>query len=260
LNGSTFDSDEDQGLPAKYRYSSCPSAGPVSFGTAKGKVVLSVIVGLLVLALLVFVWPTPYLIVRDSKGHIYRVNRFTGVREEATEKGWRTKDQLDADRWTQHAQAQAANEQREAEEESARQKQLDQVLQDLKRIKISGTRNQLDRLIISNPTSWDLEGAPHNTTLEYFARQGRSEEFLAKQQSTNSYLKAFSVNDLRLRSELPPEVTALPAGSVFFEKIFIQFDRAINRETGKRIELKPAFVWKHQRSWNVPDLSDYIDR
>jgi len=208
-----------------------------------------------IVGFLVLIWPTPYLIVRDSRGQVYRVNRFTGVRQESTSKGWRTKEQIQSEFWEQQAQEQAANQRREAEEKAARQKRMDQVFEDLSKVTVNGSRNELNKIIVSNPTSWDLEGASYNTTVEYYTRISGTEEFLAKRQSTNSYLKAYGVYSFDLgetTSGLPDEVVSLPPGKAFSEKIFIQFDRAINRNTGERIDLRPAFVWKHQRAWTMP--------
>ncbi|HKO96807.1 MAG TPA: hypothetical protein VJU86_07445 [Pyrinomonadaceae bacterium] len=183
------------------------------------------------------------------------MNRFTGVREEATAKGWRTKEQLESEYWTRQAQEQASKEQKESEEKAARQRQLEQIFNDLKRIKVSSNRSDLDRIILSNPSSWDLEGSYNNTTIEYYVRDGGTEEFLTKQETTNRFMKAYSMNDFKLHefiSEFPSDVSSLPAGSAFSEKIFIQFDTATNRDTGEAIKLKPAFVWKHTRTWKVP--------
>ena len=221
----------------------------------RGNVVLLSVCVFAVLGLLVFVWPTPYLIIRDSRGQVYRVNRFTGVREEATTKGWRTKEQIDSDYWAKQAQEQTAREQREADEKAAQQKRLAQIFEDLKRIKVSNNHSDLNRIILSNPTSWDLEGRYNNTTVEYYTGDKSHEEFLATVETSNTYLKAYSLNDFKLRdamAELPYEVQSLPSGNAFTEKIFIQFDTAANRDTGEKIPLKPAFVWKRQRSWNTP--------
>jgi hypothetical protein len=222
-------------------------------------IVLLIVLCLLGLGFLIFVWPTPFLIVRDARGQVYRVNRFTGVREEATAKGWRTKEQIDAEYWLQQAREQEARQQKEADDKAAQQRKLDQIFADLKRIKVNSGRSELDRLILSNPTSWDLQGSSYNTTVEYYTRHKSSEEFLAKTQTTNSFLKAYSLNDFKLQegtADLPSEVSSLPPGTAFLEKIFIQFDRATNRDTGETVWLKPAFVWKHERSWNIPQLDE----
>lgn len=50
------------------------------------------------MAFLVFVWPTPYEYTRKAPD-IWRVNRFTGVREIATDDGWKTPGQVEADKF-----------------------------------------------------------------------------------------------------------------------------------------------------------------
>lgn len=229
------------------------TANPVSV-LVRRRVFLSVAAVLVAGAYSWFIWPTPYLIVRE-RDSVFRVKRLSGVREESTTKGWRTKEQLQSEYWAKHAEEQTANQRREAEEKTAQQKKLEQVLSDLKQIKVDVSRKELTRLVIYNPTCWDLGGSYGNTTVEYYSRDVGREVFLVKYETTNNFLKDYTYNDYDLKNsaslDLPDELTSLPAGSPFTQKVFIQFDTATNRDTGERLELKPAFVWKKQRSWTM---------
>src|ERR1044072_2058216 len=50
--------------------------------------ILGLTIGVFVLVLALLVWPSIYIYGNDNDGHVYRVNRFTGHMQDATQYGW----------------------------------------------------------------------------------------------------------------------------------------------------------------------------
>lgn len=137
---------------------------------SQGKRLSLLVVALLtaVIAYTVFIWPTPYIIVHE-KGVVFRINRFTGVREESTERGWMTKAQLSADRKL-----------KADEKDAADRAKSQQILEELKEIRVEDARNDFGKIDIHNPTDWQLSnstGFSQDTVVEYY--RGK-ESFLCK--------------------------------------------------------------------------------
>lgn len=200
---------------------------------------------LLVLALLIgafayafLVWPTPYMIVHEQRS-VFRVNRFTGVREDSTEKGWMAKGQR--------------LEQKAAEDRAKSQ----QVLEELKQIRVDDTRNDFKKIAIYNPTTWELSRGDRvgDTMVEYFAKEQGAEKFLCKVEKDNYFIKAETHNDFTLTDSyeygVPHEIKDLAGGTSFVQKITITFGTAMSTKDGTKeyIQLDPPFVLRYQRPW-----------
>src|SRR5436305_11150855 len=84
------------------------------------------------------IWPTPYLIIHE-KGVVFRVNRFTGVREQSTDNGWMTQRQMDAQR--------KLKEEEKAAEDQAKS---DRILTELRLIKVDDARDDFKKISIYN--------------------------------------------------------------------------------------------------------------
>lgn len=211
----------------------------------------------------VLVWPTPYIIVHE-KGEVFRVNRFTGIRQKSTETGWMTDAQI-------RQQAKAKVEAREGEDRI----KSEQILAELKTgLKVDDDRSNAYKLALYNPTDWQLShglkySGDGDTVVEYYRLEKGKEIFLAKNQVENFFIKPRMHNDFRLYdvmalagspSKLPPEVSDLPEGTRFVQKVTITFGAASNT-TGDRIQLQPAFVFTTDRDWVAasPQPLDLID-
>ena len=183
------------------------------------------------------VWPTPYITVHVEE-EVIRVNRFTGIREWATEKGWMTQEQIAADKKVR---------------EEAKSKR---VLEELKKINVDDTHNDLNKLGVHNPTGWKLSlGAG---VVEYYSRSGSVETFLCKDDTVerrNYFMKPGTYNDFNLTDGmLPWQTRNLPVGTHVVQKITITFDKANDTTRAaedKYVELQPPFVLKHERTWVV---------
>jgi hypothetical protein len=194
--------------------------------------VLAVLLGALGYA--IFVWPTPYVIVHE-KGSVFRVNRFTGIREDSTERGWMTRAQVETLRKT--------NLEQKATEDRARSQQ---ILEELKQIDIY------------NPTNWELSRGARvrqDTVIEYFRNDGNTERFVCKVESDNYFIKAGTHNDFTLTGSytygVPREISDLAGGTSFVQKVTITFGTAMSTKGGTKeyVELDPPFVLRYQRPW-----------
>lgn len=140
----------NQEQPALALYPSRASWLPTRFNRKAFSTIFIVVVVLLAAFLFgVFIWPTPYLIVHE-KGEIFRVNRFTGVREWSTQKGWLTEEQMQA------------NTKAEAAEKLAKDRAKVALLkEDLKQIRIDDVRGDINKIAIYNPSNWELRGSSY---------------------------------------------------------------------------------------------------
>lgn len=212
--------------------------------------------GLAVLFFLFFVWPTPYVITR-GEGHVYRVNRFTGVRQQATDKGWRTEVQIARDALMEAGQ-------KEARENAERRARTREVLRDLAQVNDNDHRPYPGEIILHNPTGWEMEGAYSKMTVEYYElMKDGSERFLAREEVPAATIGADSRTKIEVFNRghnewAPAEVEALREGTPYRQKITITVRRV--RDTRKAaadgetpsVDLDPAYVftttWEFRRA------------
>jgi|GEM_PF-5028892 len=205
------------------------------------------------IAVALCVWPTPYMVwsVKETTlfgttTHVTRVNRFTGTQEEATSKGWRTRDQIRAE--TERADAAARA----------------RAIQDLTAVRVDDVRDKFGMLAILNPTEWELSNG--TVVVEYFRKGNRrfeliggqvvdkgNEEFLALVELTFDTLHRRGYTDVAtvgVPSEPTPpeEVTDPNAPTEFVQRVTIRCSDACS-ERGKHVTLEPPFTLRHSMTW-----------
>lgn len=208
------------------------------------------------LAFMLFVWPTPYVITRDE-GTVYRVNRFTGVRQQATDTGWKTEEEI-----SRESRAELSRE--EAKQAAKRRAKTRQVLQDLAAVNDRDHRPFPGEIVIHNPTQWELVGEYADVLVEYYeVTKDGGERFLAQEEVPASTIAPesrtkLSVFNTAINEWAPPEVTALPNGTSYRQKITMTFRQVRDAqalsdgEESSLISLDPPFVfrttWEFRRS------------
>lgn len=195
---------------------------------------------LIILGWLWFVWPTPY-----NYGHFqgegYRVNRFTGVKEVSTEKGWRSQEEI-----AKEAKFAGARHNAELVEK------LKPIRQSLQDIRVDDARDEFDKIAINNPTKWVLSENFGGTVVEYYKidRAG-NESFLAKKipgTEIGVTLGSETHTEVDLGDE-PNEVRELTAPAEFVQRIIITLSKIVGPGLDYDTTLDPPFVLKHDRRW-----------
>jgi hypothetical protein len=105
---------------------------------------VSAIVTIILLCVVYFIWPTMYIVIAANTGS-YRIHRITGVRQDATPRGWRSEDEA----------------QREAQQESLLRGRADRarsalILPQLGRITVDRRQSTAYKAVIYNPTVYKL--------------------------------------------------------------------------------------------------------
>ena len=114
-------------------------------------------------AFLALIWPTPY-IIDDHRHPIWRISRFTGVRELATEDGWKSEKLVNEE----HKKAEAAT-----------QAELDKALSQIKILPSADFKYAA----VQNPTNWELKTSEYEGThVEYYVvGEDGQEKFIGDQ-------------------------------------------------------------------------------
>ncbi|GIK33430.1 MAG: hypothetical protein BroJett009_24220 [Armatimonadota bacterium] len=184
-----------------------------------------------------FVWPTPYEYTRKAP-NVWRVNRFTGIQEISTDKGWRTEEAIRAER---KEEAAAEADKNRSEVESA-----------LKQLEPASDKGTDTRLIIYNPTKWNFDLA--DILVEYYKANKNWEQG----SRIVSKLKAYTYDDIKSLEDaeievegFTGEVLALPSKTHILQKATLRISSA-TKAGSSAVYFDPPLEFSVTRYFDVP--------
>lgn len=181
------------------------------------------------------------------KGEFFRVNRITGIRQEATSKGWFTDEQSAKQKYEADEKANASIERiMTPEREGARRA--------LKTLSIDEKASNFTTIVFYNPSEFILTSEP-SFKVEYF--------LIEKNGSQNWFYQEYILTGARMGSKdhstvfvtdhfmVPEKVTSLPSKANIIQRITIDFKYA-QREDGLSLDnFSPPLRYSIDRTFQM---------